>query len=259
MFRFSATSERVGRAVAGILAKEGYGRIATMAFNNASGRGVTDGAKEAWEKLGHKLVAEVIYEPKQPSYRSELQHILAAKPDVVVLGSYVPDTTIIVREALQAGAQTKFIAPGYAITPKLIEALGAAATEGLMSVDYVSSLDSAAYAHFSQRYKEVVGRDVGENFYASCAYDMVHVTALAIEAAGRRRRQFRHRRRAAHGRQSAGRAGVEFLPRARRCSRPAARSTMAARRDRSTSTSTATSIRCSSSRSSRMARSSSAT
>ena len=55
----------------------------------------TTGFKRAWEAKGNQVVAEVVYEPNQPSYRAELQRVLAAKPDVVVMGSFLPDTTII--------------------------------------------------------------------------------------------------------------------------------------------------------------------
>ncbi|SLN64352.1 ABC transporter substrate-binding protein [Oceanibacterium hippocampi] len=184
VYRYSTTGIRSGRAISGVIEKEGLTRVATMAFNNASGRDLVAGVKSGWEEKGHSLVAEVVYEPNRPGYRSELQQILAAKPEIIMLGSYLPDTTIIVREARQMGSDVRFIGPGYAIAPKLSESLGAEAVEGLMAVDYVSSLDSSAYAHFSKRYQDEMGSDVGENFYASCAYDMVQCTALAIEAAG---------------------------------------------------------------------------
>jgi branched-chain amino acid transport system substrate-binding protein len=184
IFRFSAITERIGRVLGDLVAKEGYTRVATMAFDNASGREIASGAKEAWDAKGKKLVAQIVYEPNQPSYRSEIQRVLAANPQIIIMGSYVPDMTIIVREIAQSGAGVKLIAPGYAVTPKMIETLGPDATDGIMTIDYVSSLNSAAYSHFSKWYKAVVGSEVGDNYYASCAYDMAQVLGLAIEAAG---------------------------------------------------------------------------
>ncbi len=87
-YRFQATNDRFGRAFAEIAVKEGYKRPATMAFNNASGIGNTQGFKKAWEAKGNQIVAEVVYEPNQPSYRAELQRVLAARPDVIVMGSF---------------------------------------------------------------------------------------------------------------------------------------------------------------------------
>ncbi len=183
IFRFSSPSERTGESLAAGAIAEGYKRISIMAINNASGREVAQGAKKALEAAGRSVLAEVIYEPNQPSYRSEILRALAGKPDVLILGSFLPDMTIIVREALQSGANVKFIAPAWAVTSKLIETVGPA-SEGIMSADYVSALDGPAYASFAKRFKEVVGSDPANNYYASCAYDMVQSLALAVEAAG---------------------------------------------------------------------------
>jgi branched-chain amino acid transport system substrate-binding protein len=184
IFRFSAISEHIGEVHAQLAAKEGFTRVATMAFNNASGRGVTGGAKSAWEKMGRKLVAEVVYEPNRPSYRSEIQRVLAADPEAIIMGAFLPDMTVIVREVRQAGSDVKFIAPAFAATQKLIDDLGPEMTNGILTTDYVAALQSPAYERFAQRFKEATGSAVGENYYASCAYDMVIVTALALEAAG---------------------------------------------------------------------------
>jgi branched-chain amino acid transport system substrate-binding protein len=184
MFRFSALGVRVGEAAASMLAKRGLTRLATMSFNNPSGRELTEGAKLGWEKLGRRLVAEVVYEPNRPSYRSEVQKVLAANPDVIVLGGYLPDFTIILREARQAGSNVKFLAPAWAVNQKLIDAVGPAATEGILTHDYVASLDSEALKSFSGRFKKETGTDPTENYYACCAYDMMVVTALAAQAAG---------------------------------------------------------------------------
>lgn len=184
VYRFSTTGRRSGSAIARMLADNGIQRVATMAFNNASGRDIADGAKTAWAALGRKLVSEVVYEPNRPTYRSEVQHVLAGKPEVIILGAYIPDATIIIREAFQFGANVKFIGPDYAIGLKLVDALGVEATEGLMAVEYVSALNNIAYKRFAERYQQVVGGDHANNFFAACAYDMVQVTALAIEASG---------------------------------------------------------------------------
>lgn len=184
IFRYSSTSERTGQSLAAGALDQGLQKIAVMAINNASGREVAQGAADALKKAGKTVLTEVIYEPNQPSYRSEIQRALSGGPQVIVMGSFLPDMTVIAREVRQSGSDVKFIAPAWAVTPKLIDALGAEASEGIMSADYVSSLQSAGYAHFKQRYKDVTGADADANYYASCAYDMVQCLALAIEAAG---------------------------------------------------------------------------
>lgn len=184
VWRFQATNDRFGAAFAEICAKRGFKRPATMAFNNASGLGNVEGFARAWKKRGGEVVAGVVYEPNRPSYRSELQKILAAKPDVIVTGSYLPDTTIILREAYQAGADVKWVIPGWAANPELVKALGAEVCEGIISVETVSNEKSGAYARFDAAYLKASGKAASTNIYAAMAYDMVIALALAIEAAG---------------------------------------------------------------------------
>ena len=183
-FRFQATNDRFGRAFAELCQKEGFKRPATMAFNNASGIGNTEGFKKAWEAKGGKVVESVVYEPNQPSYRAELQKVLAAKPDVIVTGSYLADTTIILREWFQTGETTKWVIPAWAANPELVKALGNEATEGLFAVDSISNEGSEAFKAYDAAYKRVMNVDGLSNVYAAMTWDMVVTLALAMEAAG---------------------------------------------------------------------------
>ena len=184
VWRYQATNDRFGQAFAEICKKNGYKRPATMAFNNASGLGNTQGFTKAWEASGGKVVAHVTYEPNRPSYRSELQKILDTKPDVIVTGSYLPDSTIILREWFQSGVPVKWVMPGWAASPDLVKALGAEVCEGIISVDSVSNEKSKSYAHFDALYTKATGKAASTNVYAAMTYDMAIVLALAIEAAG---------------------------------------------------------------------------
>jgi branched-chain amino acid transport system substrate-binding protein len=184
VWRFQATNDRFGQAFAVIAEKNGYKRPATMAFNNASGIGNAEGFTKAWEKKGGKVVASVVYEPNRPSYRTELQQVLAQKPDVIVTGSYVPDSTIILREWYQSGQPVKWIMPGWAANPALVKALGNEVVEGLISVDSVSNENAPSYKAFDAAYRKATGNPGSSNVYAAMTYDMVIILALAMEAAG---------------------------------------------------------------------------
>lgn len=183
-YRFQATNDQFGRAFAEICTREGFKRPATMAFNNASGIGNTEGFRKSWEKKGGKVFESVVYEPNQPSYRSELQKVLAAKPDVIVMGSYLADTTIILREWFQTGESQKWVIPGWAANPDLIKALGNEVTEGLISVESVSNEQSQAFKIYDAAYQKAMNQSGLNNAYAAMTWDMVTVLALAMEAAG---------------------------------------------------------------------------
>ena len=184
-FRYQATNDRFGRAFAEVCVKEGFKRPATMAFNNASGIGNAEGFKKAWEGKGNKVVAGVVYEPNQTSYRSELQKILDANPDVIVTGSYLQDTTIIMREWYQSGIPVKWILPGWAGSPDLVKAVTAPVVEGVISVDSVSNSGAESYKLYDAAYQKAMGKPGSSNVYAAMTWDMVITLALAIQSAGK--------------------------------------------------------------------------
>jgi branched-chain amino acid transport system substrate-binding protein len=183
VYRFQGTNDRWGRAYYQAVLKEGFKRPATMALNNAAAISVTEGFREAWEGSGQKVVEKVVYEPSQASYRSELQKVLAAKPDVIVMGCYLADLTIILREAYQTGEQMRWVAPTYAANPELVKALGADAVEGLISVDTVPNEGAASYKVFDEAYRKAMNAPGSSNSFAAMTWDMVTVLGLAIEAA----------------------------------------------------------------------------
>ena len=182
-YRFQGTNDRWGRAYFQAALKEGFKRPATMALNNAAAISVTESFRAAWEADGKKVVEKVVYEPNQASYRSELQRILAAKPDVIIMGCYLADLTILLREWYQTGEPMHFIAPTYAANPELVKALGADVVEGLISVDTVPNETAAAYKLFDESYRNAMGQPGSTNSFAAMTWDMVTVLALAMEAA----------------------------------------------------------------------------
>lgn len=183
-WRFQATNERYGQGFFRAVEQEGFEKVATMALNNPSGRSVLEGFTKEWEGVGKKVVESVIYEPNRPSYRSEVQRILSRQPDAVVMGAYLPDASIILREGYQTGIPVRWLMPGFVGAPDLVKALGKEATEGVMMIDIIMNDGSAALERFNAMYSEAMGQPGSSNLYATMCYDMVLVLALAIEAAG---------------------------------------------------------------------------
>lgn len=182
VWRFQATNDRYGKAFAGYAAKRGFKRPATMSLNNPAGLSITDGFTETWRKLGNDIVESVIYEPQRATYRSELQRVLAANPDVIVMGSYLPDATIVLREWYQSGKPMQWIIPTFTANDKLIKALGPEVVEGIISIDSASYEAGDTYRRLSSRYQQEFGEPI--SIFAAMSYDMVISLALAMEAAG---------------------------------------------------------------------------
>lgn len=181
---FQSGSKYNGQAMAAAIAREGFKKPVIMAFNNDAATGNVGFFRTSWEAAGGKVLESVVYEPRRTSYRSELQKALTQNPDVIVLSGYLPDTTIILREAYELGATAKFLIPGWAAGPQLISALGAEVLQGVLVYESVPDIEGAAFKRFSEEYKKALGTTGEDNVFAAQTYDMVITLALAIEKAG---------------------------------------------------------------------------
>lgn len=171
-----------GKMMGEYAVKQGYKKCSFMAFNNPSGLTLGDEFKKVFEAAGGTCEI-IVYNPNQPSYRAELTKALASKPEVIALGSYLPDTTIILKEAYALGEDVKWIGPIWAVSPALIQAVGADAAEGVVSIGAVPNDQSPAYASFKERYEKATGQPVMANPFAAMGYDMLAACALAAEMA----------------------------------------------------------------------------
>jgi branched-chain amino acid transport system substrate-binding protein len=184
VWRFAPLSRTYGVIFAELAKELGFKRPAVMALNNASGLAQKEGFETTWKKLGGAVVRSLVYEPKRASYRSELQQVRVAKPDVIIAASYDTDMTILVREWFQTGIEVKFLAPSWGASKNMRDAVGPKACEGIYTVFGTSNLGSPACDHFDKKYREATGQPAESNKYAAMSYDMVNVLALAMEAAG---------------------------------------------------------------------------
>jgi branched-chain amino acid transport system substrate-binding protein len=128
---------------------------------------------------GAEAVGQIIYDPKQTSFRSEIDKALAEKPDTLFLNSYAPDLAIILRELYQAGYDGHRITPGYAATPTALSSLQPELTNGLWSFAPSPDLDSPAYAAV----QKILGTDTPDP-YSCQVFDHLNMIALSVAKSG---------------------------------------------------------------------------
>jgi branched-chain amino acid transport system substrate-binding protein len=66
----------------------------------------------------------LIYDDKKPSLRTEVDQMMRFNPDVLFVGGYLTDTTVLVRDLFRAGFRKPMVGPGYSINQKLVDAVG---------------------------------------------------------------------------------------------------------------------------------------
>ena len=98
--------------------------------------------KEHYEKAGRKVVGQIIYEKDKTSFRSECDQIIKAKPDIVYLNGYTPDTIVLSKDLYRAGYQGMRVAQGYAVDRKYVEGVPPEVAEGIYAISPSPALGS---------------------------------------------------------------------------------------------------------------------
>ncbi len=136
-----------------------------------------DSMKIALEKRGGQIDS-LVYDDKKPSLRTEVDTALRGQPDVIVLGGYTPDTSVLLKDLFRANFKGKLVGFAYSVNQKLIDALPADVSEGIYTLS--PSSDSS-----SQAYKRVVEitKMASPDPYSCQIYDHVSLIVLAMASA----------------------------------------------------------------------------
>lgn len=121
----------------------------------------------------------LIYDDKKPSYRSEVDEMLAFDPDVIVLGGYAADTTVLLKDIFRSGYTGKKIAFAYSVNQKLIDSVPAEIVEGIYTI-------APSPAQSSSAYKRLVSLIDVQNPdpYTTQVYDQANLVIMAAAKAG---------------------------------------------------------------------------
>jgi len=134
---------------------------------------------EELPKHGCKLAGTLTYDKDKASYRSEVDEALRAKPDMIYLNGYTPDTIVLLKDLYKSGYDGKRIAQAYAVNAKLLASLPHEVTDGIYTIAPSPDVGSASY----NRLAKVLGTQDLDPYSCQC-HDHVSLVALAIAKAG---------------------------------------------------------------------------
>jgi len=178
-----------GSAIAAVLhARTGGAQsIAILATEVEGSQLQKEAAVVAAEALGMEVLSVLDVQPEQSSYRSTVSS-LPSGADAVLMFTQAQDGGTIVKQAAEAGLSLRFIGTqewmGKAFfdvaTPEAI------AQHEEVAIASFTHADSAAWTFFKEKWDASQYAELAdaENSYAIQFYDLLIVTALAIEAAG---------------------------------------------------------------------------
>ena len=180
-----------GQSVAAVIKakQEGAKRVVLMATEIEGSQLQMEAAIKAAKEIGLNVVDEINVVPEATSYRTEVSRIANSNPDALLFFSQAQDGGTVVKQSAEAGMSLLIIGT----TEWLGESFPVTATESAMKahkhvwISGFSYVDGPAFADYQRRLKsskwaDVVGQP--ENSYNIQYFDVLVVTALAIEAAG---------------------------------------------------------------------------
>ncbi len=174
IIRTQPTSGFQGVKIGRYIAELGGRRVAYLGLQTPFTPFTVEGVTTSLKAVGG-TVETVIYEPKKPGYRTELDKALASNPDTLIMGGFLDDTTVIARDIFRAGYKGRLIGFGYTVNQKLIDALPAGSIEGAYGVSGSAAVDGTAY-------KRLAGKLAQESVdpFAAQIYDQMNLLLLAI-------------------------------------------------------------------------------
>lgn len=182
-FRTTPSDALQGVAMAKVALDAGYKKVAILYLNNAYGQGLSDEFAHAFSRLGGTVTENVVYNPSQPSYRSEVDKALNPSPDALLLIGYPGDGTTIAREWISSGGPQKFLFPDG------LESQDFANDVGLQYMTHAQgtaagSATTPSLATFKQEFQAKFG-SLPTQAYITNAYDGTVLVGLAMEYAGK--------------------------------------------------------------------------
>ncbi|MCO5091325.1 ABC transporter substrate-binding protein [Bosea sp. (in: a-proteobacteria)] len=120
----------------------------------------------------------VIYDIRKTSFRTEVDQLLKAQPDVVLLGGLAPDNIIMTRDLYRAGVKAPIIGLATGVNQAVIDGAGKQVVEGLYTQVPVPALGSPGY----KRVQEIAGTDQPDT-YACQAFDHINLFILSVARA----------------------------------------------------------------------------
>ncbi|WP_255167364.1 ABC transporter substrate-binding protein [Natrononativus amylolyticus] len=160
--------------------REDADEIATMYLNNDYGQGLNDEFVAGCEDRGSEVIAEVPFEPEQPSYDSELESTVGEEPDLLMVVGYPESGQVIFRNFYSDFDDgTTILVPDGLIDPSL---------PGQVDNPMENVIGTAPSARGDGRddfiglYEDEFGREPG--VFNAQAYDATAVHILATLRAG---------------------------------------------------------------------------
>jgi len=173
------------RALADIMKQKDFKRIVTFVVSNDYGIGMEQMIL-AQPGIKERVVLTIRYDPTKGDYRTELEQVRAANPDVIFYALWVESGKIVFRQALDLGLDKIPTMGGEGMADEAFFADSRAAEymvkTGLFGTRPTYDPNTYSYQVFYNMHKKLYGGE--PSLFADYTYDATMVAILAVGHAG---------------------------------------------------------------------------
>ncbi len=158
VYRQSVIQSREGAFNGASMYQLGARKIAMLGIPNDYGKANVGFTRRSFEKAGGEVVFEEFVRPDAQDFRQVLQKAVRAKPDMIYIGVFVPQASLMLKQLRQMGVKTRIYLAAVLDTPDLVRLAGAKAVEGSLLTLTFNPVLGANVADFFKRYEAKYGR-----------------------------------------------------------------------------------------------------
>lgn len=156
--------------------------VALLNPNDETGWDAVELQETNYKAKGFAVVGKELYERTLKDFQPLLTKVLAAKPDIIELGTSSPATAgLIVRQARELGYQGRFIKIGGPGPRDIVTGAGVANAEGVLNF-LLADRASDGFKRLAAEYRRRHGHEVNEIMFGF--YDATRIMFAAMQKAG---------------------------------------------------------------------------
>lgn len=182
VFRVNAHNNQLNQALADFVAKQGWGPISFIAWNNDAGRGGVTGMRQLLPAatkdgyVGYFNVGEL-------DFSSHVSNLRNTRSQAVMLFMDEEPGSLAIKQIRDAGLKVNLVGTLAMGSDRFLKRLDAQRLEGMVQYNaFPPNADLPRIKNFSQRYKAKFGEEA--HGFAAQSYDGVMVAVAAMQAAG---------------------------------------------------------------------------
>src|ERR1700732_2580161 len=185
LWRDSPSDSQLGVAMALYAYQKGYRKAGLLFYSDIAAQTFADPITATWAKLGGTIAIRITdLAPGQTSYRTQVQKVIDAKPDVIFTQTDAPTAAVLFKNFKELdNLAIPFVGTDVTGGDDYLKAITyQVAHDHLISV-YGTSVTGAAADEFNKQFAAVVGANQQPLANANYAYDACISQELAIDQA----------------------------------------------------------------------------